>query len=196
MFKMRIPTGAPAAVLLALLLPPVGALAIEQYALDRGPAVGDPIPHSLATHDQTGAPRDFTSVVGENGLVLLFSRSLDWCIFCKGEALDWNTRIEAFTSRGYAVAILTYDSVDDLKRFAGRRDIAYNLLSDPESDVIRAFDLLNGGHRPGSRSYGIPHPAIFVIDRDGIITHRFAEAIYSRRTDISRVLRAIDAPAT
>ncbi len=167
------------------------AAADDFYALDRGPETGERIPHSLATKDQLGQPQDFETIAGENGLVLLFSRSLDWCVFCKGEALDWNARYQEFADRGYQVAILTYDDVDDLRRFSGRRDIEFPLLSDPDSEAIRAFDLLNQQSRPGSRTYGIPHPAVFVIDPRGVITHRFAERNYSSRADIDMVLTAI-----
>ena len=166
-------------------------VAADNYALDRGPLVGDPIPHTLETQDQFGSARDFQSIKGENGLILLFSRSLDWCVFCKGEALDWNARYKDFVDHGYQVAIITYDSVEDLRRFSGRRDIGLTLLSDPESEVIRAFDILNEHSRPGSRTYGIPHPAIFVVDPSGVITHRFAEQRYSSRTDIDLVLATI-----
>lgn len=46
--------------------------------LERGPKVGEAIPQPLAATDQNGAARDFASLKGERGLILLFSRSLDW----------------------------------------------------------------------------------------------------------------------
>ena len=42
-----------------------------------GPQVGDVVPgFSLADH--TGAARDLASLMGPNGLMLVFSRSADW----------------------------------------------------------------------------------------------------------------------
>ncbi len=196
MFSIRAVRSTLGAALFTVLLQPATAPAGERYALDSGPQVGDPIPHTRATHDQSGTRQDFQTITGENGLVLLFSRSLSWCVFCKAEALDWSARVEEFNSLGYKVAILTYDSVDDLKRFAGRRNISYTLLSDPESEVIRAFDLLNERYRSGSPAFGVPHPAIFVIDPDGFVAHRFAEDTYSSRTKIDLVLEALLTPQT
>ena len=46
--------------------------------LDQGLRVGDSIPQPLAAVDQHGAPRDFPSLGGKRGLILLFTRSLDW----------------------------------------------------------------------------------------------------------------------
>ncbi len=42
-----------------------------------GPAVGSRLPDFEAT-DQQGQARDFQSLTGENGLLLLFFRSADW----------------------------------------------------------------------------------------------------------------------
>ncbi len=63
-----------AVLALAMLAAPAGA----QDRLDRGPKVGAAIPHPLTATDQHGVARDFTSLSGKNGLILLFTRSLDW----------------------------------------------------------------------------------------------------------------------
>ena len=42
-----------------------------------GPAVGQPIPR-FEVPDQDGRQRDFASVTGPDGLVLVFFRSADW----------------------------------------------------------------------------------------------------------------------
>ena len=42
-----------------------------------GPQVGDVVP-SFSLPDQTGAARDLDSLMGPNGLMLVFSRSADW----------------------------------------------------------------------------------------------------------------------
>jgi cytochrome oxidase Cu insertion factor (SCO1/SenC/PrrC family) len=56
----------------------LAAPASAQDRLERGPKVGAAIPHSLAATDQYGKARDFASLAGRRGLILLFTRSLDW----------------------------------------------------------------------------------------------------------------------
>jgi hypothetical protein len=46
--------------------------------LERGPKVGETIPHQLKAADQRGQSVNFASVSGEKGLILLFTRSFDW----------------------------------------------------------------------------------------------------------------------
>lgn len=47
-------------------------------SLDMGPKVGATIPDSLKVRDQNDQYRDFRSLARKRGLILLFSRSLDW----------------------------------------------------------------------------------------------------------------------
>ena len=46
--------------------------------------------------------------------------------------------------------MVSYDRVDELARFAKRRRIGFALLSDPKSEIIRAFDVLDRQYPPGS----------------------------------------------
>lgn len=45
---------------------------------DIGPAVGAPIPHDLTAKDQDGQERSFKALAHRRGLVILFTKSLDW----------------------------------------------------------------------------------------------------------------------
>jgi cytochrome oxidase Cu insertion factor (SCO1/SenC/PrrC family) len=68
------------APLIALLLA-MSALAVPAYAadkLDQGLKARAAIPQPFMATDQTGKTRDFSSLIGKNGLIVLFNRSFDW----------------------------------------------------------------------------------------------------------------------
>lgn len=65
------------------------------------------------------------------------------------------------------------------------------MLSDEGSAIIRAFGLLAENYPPGSFYYGVPHPAIVVIDANGVVSHRFSESNYVTRPEIDDVLIAL-----
>jgi len=65
------------------------------------------------------------------------------------------------------------------------------MLSDENSEIIRAFGLLAENYPQGSFYYGIPHPAIIVVKADGKVSHRFSERNYTDRPDIDTVLEAL-----
>ena len=66
--------------LLALALvhapPSLAAGAVDERT--DGPKVGASVGGLIAANDQAGAARDFRSLRGKKGLILLFSRSFDW----------------------------------------------------------------------------------------------------------------------
>jgi hypothetical protein len=65
-----------ATLALAMALPPSSpSPGVDPMTL--GPAVGQSIPPFRAD-DQDGRPRDLASLMGPNGLVLVFFRSADW----------------------------------------------------------------------------------------------------------------------
>lgn len=49
----------------------------SQYTTDWGPNVGTIAP-LLAANDQDGNAQDLDSLAGENGLLMVFNRSVDW----------------------------------------------------------------------------------------------------------------------
>ena len=60
-----------------------------------------------------------------------------------------------------------------LRHFGNRKGISYPLLSDPDSEVIRAFGILNTNYAPDHESYGLPFPGMFIIDENGMDPSRF-----------------------
>ena len=79
------------------------------------------------------------------------------------------TITEDLTERGYTLATLSYDAPTILQKFARQRDIFYIMLSDEKSAMIDAFDLRDPQYKPGSKAHGVPRPAIFIIDAEGVI---------------------------
>ncbi|MEM9682309.1 MAG: hypothetical protein AAF942_03505 [Pseudomonadota bacterium] len=62
-----------------MMLAPAAIAADAAYdKLDKGPKVGAAIPQPLDASDQNGTKQGFSSLVGDRGLVILFSRSFDW----------------------------------------------------------------------------------------------------------------------
>lgn len=100
---------------------------------------------------------------------------------------------ERFTKTGLGLAAVTYDDEAILKEFAAAQHIEYPLLADPSSVIIRAFGVLDPDNSDfnragdGSAMKDMAYPGYFVLDRDGIVTGKFFEEIYSDRHTPSNV---------
>ncbi|MDH3644731.1 MAG: peroxiredoxin family protein, partial [Gammaproteobacteria bacterium] len=102
--------------------------------------------------------------------------------------------MRAFDEAGVRVYALSYDEADALADFRDAYDITYTLLSDPDSEVIRQFGILNtliaGDDHPW---FGIPFPGSYVLDGDGLITHKFFENNLAVRAGPEQLLNATGA---
>jgi hypothetical protein len=78
-----------------------------------------------------------------------------------------------------------------LKKFAASRGITFPLISDRDSAIIRAYGILNEAEKPGGRTYGIPHPGTFILDRNGRVVRRFFEDAYQERNTTAAILSSL-----
>lgn len=94
--------------------------------------------------------------------------------------VELQSGIERINAIDIQVVAVSYDSAEVLAKFAKKRKITFPVLSDPDSKVIKAYGVLNEGAR-GPQA-GIPHPATFLIDKQGIIRAKIPGTVRKRHT--------------
>lgn len=129
--------------------------------------------------DQFGKTQTLETLRGSKGTVLLFYRSADWCPYCKGQLIQLQAAKERFLEQGIKLAGISYDNVEILKYFSERRKIDFPLLSDPDSKIIRMYQVLNA--EAVGPNAGMARPGYFFIDPNGVIREKFFEAKYRER---------------
>jgi len=86
------------------------------------------------------------------------------------------------------VVAITYDSAEILADFTKRRGITFPLLSDPKSEIIRAFRILNTSVPPGHMWYGVPYPGTYIVDQNGVVRSKYFESRYQERYSAPTIL--------
>lgn len=189
---MNITTKITSAISAALLF---GAAVTAQMATSEniGPAVGTVLDMDFAATDQTGAPQNFDSFVGENGVVMVFYRSAKWCPYCQMQLIDLNTNaVKDIKARGYGLAAISYDKTRDLERFHRKWRVEFPLLSDEGSKMINALGLRNPYYEEGHYAHGVPYPVIMVLDKDKKIIAKLMRESYRERPEPEVILEILD----
>jgi peroxiredoxin len=181
-----------ALVLLAILTVPASAQqASQKIDVSRlGPQVGHVVP-DFRLQDAQGKVWTRDSIMGPKGAMLVFSRSVDWCPYCKTQMIELQSRLGELKAQGLGLAVITYDSPAIMADFSRRRGITFPLLSDPGSQTIKGYGILNTTVASGTTNYGIPFPGTFLIDRTGTVTSRFFEEAYQERNTVSTIMIAL-----
>lgn len=154
---------------------------------DPGPAVGSDFPGVRAIH----GGREVTLLgefAGSNGTVLVASRSLDWCPYCMRQMIQLQAHKADFDAAGIGLVGITYDPPGEQQAFIDRFGITIPVLSDRNALSFKTLGILNEQYQPGDAQYGIPHPGMIVIDRDGKVAGKLFLEAYSQRVDSSAAL--------
>ena len=99
--------------------------------------------------------------------------------------------MDAYRSAGVRMYALSYDEPDALADYAVAQGVTYTMLSDPDSEVITSFGILNTLIPPDDHPwYGIPFPGAYAIDADGMIVAKFFEHNFAVRPGPEQMLAA------
>lgn len=155
-----------------------------------GPPAGAPAPQ-IILQPVSGSPASLASLSGTSGTVIAFVRSADWCPFCKKQLADLDAIAAPLAAKGWTLIGVSYDDPEILAAFHAEKKLSYGLYSDPGSAAIKAFNLLNADMKPGTRFFGVPHPAIVFVSKDGTVTTVLREEGYRDRPAKEAILAVV-----
>ena len=172
---------------LASVLAMLPAAANAQDAADTITASPDTATEMQTPH--TGEATSLSELMGEKGIAVAFVRSADWCPYCQKQLKQIDDISANLNDLGWPLVAISYDDPEILSKFARKNSLGFELLSDPGSEAISAFNLLNEEMKPGSRYFGIPHPAIMFIGTDETVRAVLREEGYKDRPSLDLILQ-------
>ena len=103
--------------------------------------------------------------------------------------MELQDQLERLGAEGVRPYAIRYDSVETLSAFSKQYGIAYPLLSDVESRVIREFGILNTRVPEDHRWYGVPFPGTYMVDAGGVVFDKTFYADHVARDSITRMVQ-------
>ena len=87
-------------------------------------------------------------------------------------------------------ASLTYPVLSDVGMTVGKK-YGINFVLDPELQTIYTKFGLDVNAHNGDKTFQLPLPATYVIQKDGTVSYAFVNADYSKRAEPADVLKAL-----
>jgi peroxiredoxin len=84
---------------------------------------------------------------------------------------------------------ISYDAINVLAKFSDQQKITFPLLSDPDSDTIKAFQLMNAEAK--GKIEGVPYPGTVILDKHGTIQAKLFFDGYRERHTPTDILKAV-----
>lgn len=116
--------------------------------------------------DQNGKEHSLSDYIGKK--VILYFYPKDNTPGCSKQACGFAERYPQFLEKGAVVLGVSKDSVSSHKNFEQKYALPFPLLSDPEKDVIQAYDVWKEKKNYGKVSMGVVRTT-YLIDENGII---------------------------
>ncbi|MBT5900596.1 MAG: redoxin domain-containing protein, partial [Opitutaceae bacterium] len=153
-----------------------------------GLKVGDRAPEfTLASG--TGSEISLADLRKNGPVILVFVRSADWCPHCRRQLQGLEADRAELEAHGAQLVALSYDSAATQAQAVAKLGLTYPLLADPGSKTIDAYGIRN--HEARGKGLGVPHPAIFVVDRTGVIRAKLMEESYRDRPSSEAIQAAL-----
>ena len=120
--------------------------------------------------DQNGKMRNISDYRGQK--VILYFYPKDMTAGCSKQACAFGELYPQFLEKGAVVLGVSKDSVASHKKFEEKYGLPFTLLSDPEKEVIQAYDVWKEKKNYGKVSMGVVRTT-YLIDENGIIVKAF-----------------------
>ena len=116
--------------------------------------------------DQNGTIHTLSQYKGKK--LILYFYPKDNTPGCTKQACGFSERHPQFTEKGAVVIGISKDSISSHKKFEEKYALSFPLLSDPELEVIKAYDVWKEKKNYGKVSMGVVR-ATYVIGPDGTV---------------------------
>lgn len=131
--------------------------------------VGDKAP-PFEGKNQDGETIALSDFSGKNVVIYFYPK--DSTPGCTKEACSFRDNLETLASKNTIVIGVSADSVESHQRFVEKQSLNFNLLSDPDKDVIKAYQAW-GEKKNYGRVYEGIYRITYVIGPDGVIKATF-----------------------
>ncbi len=132
-------------------------------------AVGSKAP-AFTLPDQNGEMHSLEEYRGRK--VVLYFYSKDMTSGCTKQACAFGELYPQFKEKGAVVLGVSKDSVASHKKFEEKYGLPFTLLSDPELEAIRAYDVWKEKKNYGKTYMGVVRTT-YLIDENGVIVKAF-----------------------
>ena len=116
--------------------------------------------------DENGTVRNLLDYEGKK--LILYFYPKDNTPGCSAQACGFGELYPQFTKKGVEVVGISKDSVASHKKFKDTYSLPFTLLSNPELDVIQAYDVWHEKKLYGKTSMGVVRTT-YLIDEKGFI---------------------------
>lgn len=159
----------------------------------------------FSAKDHSGNAVSLSALREKGPVVVLFYRG-NWCPYCNKQLTDLQDSLQYVTAKGASVVAITPEAPDGVKKTIEKTRASFPIIYDKDVKISKAYnvsyevdtatvnkyksnwdvDFLKINQQK-DRAY-LPVPAVYIVNKKGIITYRFFETDITKRPSVRELL--------
>jgi peroxiredoxin len=159
--------------------------------------------------DQHGKAVSLTSLKKQGPVVVLFYRG-NWCPYCNKQLKSLQDSLQYLRAKGASVVAITPEAVDGVEKTVAKTGASFPIIYDEGVKISKAYNVSYEVDDETVNKYKtnwnvdflkinqqketayLPVPAVYIINKNGIITYRFFETDITKRPSVRELLMQLD----
>ena len=157
--------------------------------------------------DQNGNEIVLKDLRKKGPVVVIFYRGY-WCPYCNKELTRFQDSLQFLTEKGAQVVAITPEGAEGVAKTIEKTKASFPILSDADMKIAKNYqvsfavddktlaryknadiDLLaNNGQK--EKAF-LPVPAVYIVNKDGVVTFRYFDADYRKRVFVKDILKEL-----
>jgi peroxiredoxin len=171
-----------------------------------GLKVGEKAPN-VTLDDAAGGKKSIADLASAGPLYVVFYRG-GWCPFCNLQMRELAKAKPELSARGVGLVAISVDTPTQEAKVQAQHEAAFPFLSDPDLVAHKAFNVvhvagaeeqkalagygINLSSYSGKDHHSFAAPAVFLIDRKGVIRFAHVSEDYKTRPSTAQLLGVVD----
>ncbi len=180
----------------------VTGFAVTAQNKPNGLNVNDKAPVFTAK-DQAGKTVNLKDQLKSGAVVLIFYRG-QWCPYCNKQLKRLEDSLSLITAKGAKLIAVTPEKQENISKTIAKTKASYPILFDDGLKIMKSYDVayavdettvknykgygIDFSEVNGSNGAYLPVPAVYVINKKGVIIYKYFDADYRNRASVQDIL--------
>ncbi|GAB2817423.1 hypothetical protein GCM10027043_17720 [Ferruginibacter profundus] len=168
----------------------------------KGLNVNDKAP-VFSAKNQAGKTVSLKEQLKSGAVVLIFYRG-QWCPFCNKQLKGLEDSLSLITAKGATLIAVTPEKQENISKTIAKTKASYPILFDDGLKIMKSYDVaftvddktvekykgygIDFAEVNGANGANLPVPAVYIINKEGVITYKYFDADYRKRASVQDIL--------
>jgi peroxiredoxin len=178
------------------------SIAVIAQTTPQGIKVNDKAPNFIAK-DQSGKKVSLKNELKNGSVVLVFYRG-QWCPYCNKQLKALQDSLSLIKEKGATLMAISPEKPANIAKTVEKTTATYAVLFDDRLKIMKSYDVafsvdsttiekyktygIDFYDANGSNGATLPVPAVYIINKDGIIIFKHFDPDYRKRVTVKEIL--------